>query len=142
MIDRALDGTNMETRRQFFGKIAGVLALGLIALKGRVALAKKLAIGLDKVPTLQEVGGSARVKLNGKEVLLIRDSATSVRGLSPFCTHQNCIVNYDAKSGELDCPCHNSVFALTGAVVKGPAIKPLTSYPASLADNRIVIEVS
>ena len=131
----------MENRRTFIKKIVGILGFGVIALKSGVAVAKKLALPLDKVAALKKVGGSARVKLAGKEVLLIRDSSNSVKGFSPKCTHQNCYVSYNKKTARIDCSCHGSSFDVSGKVLGGPAPKDLKKYEASLSDGRIIIEV-
>ena len=131
----------MENRRNFLTKAFGLIGMGPVMLKGGVAFAKKLALPLDKVSALKKVGGSARVKLSGKEVLLIRDTEKSVRGLSPKCTHQNCYVSYNKKTKKVDCDCHGSSFDLSGKVLTGPATKDLKQYAANLSEGRIVISV-
>jgi Rieske Fe-S protein len=41
---------------------------------------------------------------------------------------------------ELDCPCHGSVYnALTGAVIHGPAPKPLPSIPVHVTGNNVLL---
>jgi Rieske Fe-S protein len=47
--------------------------------------------------------------------------------LSPVCTHQGCVV--DVQGAALVCPCHGSTYDRRGQVVRGPAERPLTSYP-------------
>ena len=37
--------------------------------------------------------------------------------VSGMCTHQGCRLLLDAASRQLDCPCHTTVFALTGELV-------------------------
>ena len=59
------------------------------------------------------------------KVVLTRTSAGAVHAFSAVCTHQGCTVNRVA-AGTIDCPCHGSRFdAVTGAVVAGPAPRPL-----------------
>jgi cytochrome b6-f complex iron-sulfur subunit len=49
--------------------------------------------------------------------------------LSRSCTHLGCKVNYLEETDNLECPCHQSKFdATTGAVIKGPATRPLVSF--------------
>lgn len=50
--------------------------------------------------------------------------------LSRSCTHLGCRVNYLEQTDSLECPCHQSMFhATTGEVIKGPATRPLVSFP-------------
>ena len=132
----------MQTRRIFFRNLAGALGFGFIALESRLAWAKKLAVKIDKIPSLKKVGGSARVKLVGKEILLIRDSSTSVKGMGAKCTHKACDLSYSAKRGKIECTCHGSAFDLTGKVLSGPATQSLPVYPAQLSGDRIVLVVN
>lgn len=131
----------MDSRRHFLGKLFGGFAVFVAVFKSKTAAAGKVALGLDKVPSLSKVGGSATVKLKGKELLLIRDTETSVRVLSGRCTHQNCMVAYNAGSKKIDCKCHGSSFDLSGKVLKGPASVNLPNFPASLSEGRIILTV-
>ncbi|MFF0293535.1 ubiquinol-cytochrome c reductase iron-sulfur subunit [Kitasatospora sp. NPDC004615] len=83
------------------------------------------------VPAAQvPVGGSATVKdpASGDAVYIVQPSAGKYAGLSSVCTHSGCAVN-PPKDGQLYCPCHGSKFdAATGAVINGPATKPLPTY--------------
>ncbi len=131
----------MKDRRQFFKTLLGGLGVGIAMLGGRSAHAKKLAIPMEKVPGLSKVGGAVKVKLAGKEILLIRSAASEVRGISPKCTHQNCPLKYNAKTGKVDCSCHGSAFDLSGKVLKGPATTSLKTYAAAMKDGRIIVSV-
>ena len=131
----------MENRRQFFKTLFGAISAAVVVLKGGSAFAKKLGLKIEKVTSLSKVGGSATVKLAGEEILLIRSSASEVRGVSPKCTHQKCALKYNPKTANLDCKCHGSSFDLTGKVLKGPATKKLKTYATTLKDGRIVITV-
>ena len=84
---------------------------------------------LDKVPT----GGGLVVG----SVVLTRDAQGDVRGYSATCTHQGCKVD-TISNGRISCPCHGSAFdAKTGAVVQGPATRPLTPVPVEVRDGSV-----
>lgn len=56
--------------------------------------------------------------------------------LSRKCTHLGCKLNYHEEQDILECPCHQSRFnSVTGAVIHGPAKKPLNFYPVEKRDN-------
>jgi Rieske Fe-S protein len=57
--------------------------------------------------------------------VLTRGSNGTVHGFSAVCTHQGCTVT-SIRNGVIGCPCHGSRFdAQTGAVLAGPAPRPL-----------------
>jgi len=57
--------------------------------------------------------------IRDKKIALIR-FREKIRAVSIACTHLGCTLNV---SGEkFVCPCHGSIFALSGEVIKGPAI--------------------
>ena len=70
------------------------------------------------------------------DVVITRDGDT-VHAFSATCTHQGCIVS-DVTDGEIHCPCHGSAFdATTGAVVTGPATRPLPVVPVEVRDGAV-----
>jgi Rieske Fe-S protein len=79
----------------------------------------RLLLALARIPK----GGG--VILRKDSLVLTRSTTDEVHGFSAICTHQGCTVAQVA-AGTIDCPCHGSRFdALTGAVVAGPAPRPL-----------------
>jgi cytochrome b6-f complex iron-sulfur subunit len=71
--------------------------------------------------------------------MVIRASDTEVIALPAVCTHAGCTSNFDKASNQIVCPCHGSVFSETGAVIQGPARRPLQVYSAPLANDIITV---
>lgn len=120
------------------------LLIGAVALLGRAiaragAGPQKVAIPLAKLAMLKSVGGSVVIKVHGEPLLLVRDSATTVRALDPVCTHRHCIVAYHPDEHRIQCPCHGSQYGLDGHVIRGPAPLPLGTYPAELSGEQIIV---
>ena len=73
----------------------------------------------------------------GRSVALFRD-AGGVYAISIVCTHLGCIVKPTANGFE--CPCHGSVFARDGSVVKGPAPRALSWVSVSVSPAGVVVD--
>jgi menaquinol-cytochrome c reductase iron-sulfur subunit len=56
---------------------------------------------------------------------------------SPRCTHLGCAYHWDAAKKGFVCPCHGSVFSETGAVVSGPAPRPLDRFVTKIDGDRL-----
>lgn len=125
-------------RRGFLRLLAGAV-LALITLPATLVRAKKVKVELTKLDKLKSVGGAMEVKIKGTDVLLVRDSETTVQAINPMCTHKKCKVRYKAESNDLFCKCHKSAFKLDGTVMAGPAPRPLMIYQATLQNDAIVI---
>ena len=72
----------------------------------------------------------------GKTVVT-QPTAGHFKAFSAVCTHSGCLVNKIA-DGTIDCPCHGSKFSLDGAVVNGPAKKPLEPVAVRVLGDSIV----
>lgn len=87
-------------------------------------------VGVDAVPR----GGGVVVA----GVVVTRDEAGAVHAFSATCTHQGCTVN-QIRGGVISCPCHGSRFdATTGAVVGGPAPRPLPKVAVHVSNGSVV----
>jgi Rieske Fe-S protein len=127
--------------RRSFLKGSGLTLGALLALPTVAAHAAgtRVAISLSKLEMLKTVGGAVVVKAKGKLLLLVRDTATTVRAFNPTCTHRQCIVAYKAADHEIKCPCHGSRYDLEGRVVHGPAPRALETYAATLEGEQIIV---
>lgn len=55
---------------------------------------------------------------------LFQDAAEPL-ALYSRCTHRSCLINWEGDEDEFHCPCHGSRFDRSGAVLAGPAERPL-----------------
>jgi glycine/D-amino acid oxidase-like deaminating enzyme/nitrite reductase/ring-hydroxylating ferredoxin subunit len=79
-----------------------------------------------------EPGSGAVTSVDGTPVAVHR-SPDGLRAVSARCTHQGCLVAFDAAMQCWDCPCHGSRFDLDGKVLQGPAVADLD--PVELPDS-------
>lgn len=98
-----------------------------------------------KVGRADEVadGDAAAFEVEGAEVAVARIEG-KLYAFADICTHMGCtlVPGGDLDGTEITCQCHGSVFSIpTGAVVDGPATKPIEVYPAREVDGEIQIEV-
>ena len=62
--------------------------------------------------------------------------------ISQKCTHLGCAVPWMAERKQFECPCHSSVFDMTGNVIKAPAPRALDLYPISFERSMVMIDIS
>lgn len=70
-------------------------------------------------------------------VVKLSDRQTVAFG--PQCTHLGCAYHWDEAKSEFICPCHNSVFAMNGAVISGPAPRPLDRYETRIENGKLLL---
>ncbi len=58
---------------------------------------------------------------------------------SPICPHLACRYSWFPRAGQFVCPCHGSVFSITGKVLAGPAPRPLDTLKHKIVDGRLWI---
>lgn len=98
-------------------------------VRGQAGAVKNLAehLGPGELSSLDELepgeGGIIREGLHKVAAYRGKDGAIVKR--SAVCTHLGCIVHWNGFEQCWDCPCHGSQFAPDGAVLNGPAVKPL-----------------
>jgi len=91
---------------------------------------------LAKVSDIPEGGAISATDADGKPILLTQPTAGTIVALSAICTHQGCTVKPDGK--ELKCPCHGSVYDLSGGNVSGPAPSPLPKVDVHVNNGEVL----
>lgn len=148
------------TRRRFFqwvtsaaaGLIGVSLAVPLVgyvispAFKRRaqswvdVAPLDELSVGkpkqVDYVATVQD--GYLETKTQ-KAVWAVKQADGHVTVFSPMCTHLGCGYHWNDGEQKFKCPCHGSVFDVSGRVIAGPAPRPLDTLPAKTENGRLLV---
>jgi Rieske Fe-S protein len=89
------------------------------------------------VGTLDTIGRAVRSETpSGRPIIIIRTGDTAYTTLLLVCTHEGCKgsqISY--ASTILTCTCHGSKFTALGAVVNGPATKPLSTFSTTYNDS-------
>lgn len=78
-------------------------------------------------------------KFGSKPGIIIRTEAGDLKAFSASCTHLDCIVEYDPRSKEIICACHNGIYDLTGRNVSGPPPRPLDEFAVNVKGDDIIV---
>jgi glycine/D-amino acid oxidase-like deaminating enzyme/nitrite reductase/ring-hydroxylating ferredoxin subunit len=70
-------------------------------------------------------GRGAVVRTGSGPCAVYRDEDGATHALSARCTHLGCLVAFNDAERVWECPCHGSRFGVDGAVLHGPAVRPL-----------------
>ena len=128
-----------STRRNFLNRIWLLLvALGVVELAVMLTYyfrPRKPQADISNRDALLKAGNVADFKPGSVTAYpqgrfyLVRLEDGGFLALSRQCTHLGCTVPWDEAAGHFACPCHASVFDMTGSVLKSPAPRALDSFP-------------
>jgi Rieske Fe-S protein len=146
-------GESCASRRAVIAALPGLVLLpGVVAAcssstpppaatqaSGQSATSSAPAAAVVQVQQSQVPVGSAIVVSGRPPYVVAQPSQGQFVAFSAVCTHRGTTV--DAGDGTtLVCPAHGSQFnAATGAVLKGPADRPLPSVPVTVANGMLTI---
>lgn len=74
-----------------------------------------------------------------KSVWAVRHPDDGITVYSPICPHLGCAFGWNASDRTFHCPCHGSVFSLSGEVLAGPAPRPLDSLPQKVEEGQLFV---
>ena len=141
-----------SSRRSFLSKLW--IGLGLVALAEVVAVV--FSFLRSNKSKAREADSNAMVTAGAASKFEPNSVTAFVRGrfylarledggflaLSRKCTHLGCTVPWVEKEMKFACPCHGSVFDITGAVINPPAPRPLDIYPVFIENNVVKVDTS
>ncbi len=80
-------------------------------------------------------GQAVRFSSGPVEGIVVNDGG-SIKAVSAVCTHQGCVLLLDAAARRLRCPCHPTVFSVTGKLLSHQLATPPANLPALQARVR------
>jgi menaquinol-cytochrome c reductase iron-sulfur subunit len=153
-------GDAQVTRRRFYvGVIYGLWGFIAAALAAPAALYLLVPPKLRKAPDWVEAGDVTKLETQEPVEMVFREnrvdgwkiqseksttwvvklSDTQVVAFGPQCTHLGCAYHWDDRRKQFLCPCHNSVFGVDGAVLSGPAPRPLDRYQTKIESGKLML---
>ena len=90
-------------------------------------------------------GEARRFPADDREVAVVNLGDGGFRALDAVCSHEHFFLDegdVDAVAGTIECPKHGSLFDVNSGKPMGlPAIKPVATFPVTVTDDAIWIEV-
>lgn len=141
-------GPGTLARRVFLRKVGRASAGALCG----AALPALASCGGMRYATATRTGGALRVEeaelgsddavlvaspLDARPIFLWRAGDGRYVAVSTRCAHRGCQVQ--RQGPRLACPCHGSEYELDGALLEGPADRPLRRFPTRVRDGAVLI---
>jgi cytochrome b6-f complex iron-sulfur subunit len=77
----------------------------------------------------------------GGRFYLARQKDGGFIALSLRCTHLGCSVSWEEDKKRFICPCHSSVFDISGEVLNPPAARALDYYPVLIENGVVKVDI-
>ena len=66
---------------------------------------------------------------------------SKIECLTATCPHAGCFVSYDGTTGTFKCPCHNSQFAIDGAIIPpSPSPRAMDTLDCEVRDSEVLVK--
>lgn len=98
----------------------------------------EITVNLTEATALASTGGWALV--SAARVLIVNIGDNNFNALTSVCTHSQCDNSWTFTNSVFTCTCHGSRFSTDGAVINGPALQPLRSFPTVLEGDILKID--
>jgi len=146
--DLATPETQADASRRKFLGLATFLALGSSVLGSVVISLRYLWPSvLFELPTrflaarLSDLERRVILFLRKRRVYVVKDTE-GLFAETAVCTHLGCLTRPNPNEDGFFCPCHGSVFALDGTVLKGPAPRPLEHFTMERKGDRLWVDTA
>ena len=74
-----------------------------------------------------------------EDVWAVKKTDTDITVFSPICPHLGCRYDWIQEQKLFICPCHNSIFTITGKLVSGPAPRGLDTLPIEKKNGTLYV---
>ena len=148
-------------RRKFLARACGILAAPLAVVIGYPLVAslvgtiyRKSKLQFTETPGFSSAPLGQPVKLRfayvetdaylrtqtSEEVWVIKHTPSQATVFSPICPHMGCRSDWHPESQKFICPCHGSMFSITGKVEGGPSPRPLDTLSHKIEDGVLYVQ--
>jgi len=94
-----------------------------------------LAAKLSELPA-----GTGKIVAMGSKPVIVTSTEAGINAFSAVCTHLGCIVEFDATTRQIMCPCHDGHFnPASGVVVSGPPPRPLPPIATAIEGDDVYL---
>lgn len=120
-------------RRSALGKLLPVAPSGAVPDDGRP---REFPVIAERVDAWNRSTGPI-----GAVYLRRKPGQSKIECLTATCPHAGCFVNYDEQADVFKCPCHNSEFALDGAVIEpSPSPRPMDTLQCQVRNDEVLVK--
>ena len=144
------NSTNMD--RKNFLQLFGLGATAMVAtacLGGCGSKSSDPVVGASNIDFTLDLTASSSAPLNdaavgyvygpNRDIIVAKTMAGAYVALQAPCTHQGTSVYFSTSQNRFICPNHYAIFDIGGAVVGGPAPRPLKQYTVTQTGTKLRI---